>query len=568
MNNIQSNKRVGHTMSICIRIVGLAIIAMIAMTPASAQQNAQIKSLLTKFKNWRYGMVSVYKVGEEDGSINNLNVVLGPREPELPDEAKSCRSRDDIESYVLTGGEGMDEKEVKKILAAPGCKAYERYYSMRLAWERAQFKKAYVVTTRRVPGEPFKIIGFLTQKASESYYGIKDDLDPPSEIFLEVDLNKDLDEQVLVNGVVKKAREVLGTTAATLYQFLENQVIQGNFENVTPEAQGIGDENIRFTGKTYGNTTPISEDETQAYIRITEGLPADYENENEIIMSFAEGISYRRYERPRAEDGSVVIPDSGTAGPATNNNLPKYGVELRYGLEDINYPSLWSERMSLNALWGASRLGVVLPTAGWSSLASEFGNTRTMTNAGIGVNGSFDFPIRVISQSGVFNVSASYVFDDANATGHQVFDADNLRSVDNLVRFHAAVHYSFAVRIDKDFMFRFRLGGTVYNMEQWGDQRVTLPDTSRIDFAKLSTQTVGGVSGRIDFMTTGWATPVGFSLSYFDDTVLGVAWLQVPIDPMIAVRLDARIFTPVFRDARLWERDAIVMPSLRFVFNF
>jgi len=549
-------------------ILSFMVLSVVCSVPAQAQQSTQVRNLLQKFKNWRYGMISVFKVGEEDGMVSNLNIVLGPPEPEQPEEAKGCRSKDDIEAYVLTGGEGMDEKEIKKILAQPGCKAYERYYTLKVAWERAQFKKAYVVTTRRTPNEPFQIIGFLTQKNSESFYGLKEDLDPPSEVFLEADLSKDLDEQKLVNGVVRKAREVLQTSAATLYQYLENQIIQGNLENVTPEAQGIGEENIRFTRKTYGNTTAITEDETQTFIRITEGLPADYQNENEIIVSLADGISYRRYERPKAEDGSTIVPDSGTAGPATNNNLPKYGVELRYGLEDINYPSLWSERMSLNALWGPSRLGLVLPTSGWSSLASDFGNTRTMTNGGIGVNGSFDFPIRVVSQSGVFNVSASYVFDDASRTDHQVFDADNGRFVDNLVRFHAAAHYSFAVRVDKDFMFRFRLGGTVYNMEQWGDQRLPAVDTSRLTFAKYQSQTVGGVSGRIDFMTTGWSTPVGFSLSYFDDTILGVAWLQVPVMPEMAVRFDARIFTPVFRDARLWERDAIVLPSVRFVFNF
>jgi hypothetical protein len=511
-------------------------------------------------------MISVYKVGDEGGLLSNLNIVLGPAEPELPDEAKSCKNKDDIEAYVLTGGEGMDEEEIKKYLSGPGCKAYERYYTLKKMWEDAQFKKAYVVTTRRQPNEPFQIIGFLTQKKTESYYGLKDDLDPPSDIFLESDLSKDLDEQKLVNGVVKKSREILQTSAATLYQYLENQIIQGNLENVTPEAQGIGEENIRFTRKTYGNTTAISEDETQTYIRITEGLPADYQNENEIIVSLADGISYRRYERPKADDGSTIVPDSGSVGPATNNNLPKYGVELRYGLEDINYPSLWSERMSLNALWGASRLGLVLPTSGWSSLASDLGATRTMTNAGIGINGSFDFPIRVVSQSGVFNVSASYVFDDAAKTDHQVFDADNRRFVDNLVRFHAAAHYTFAVRIDKDFMFRFRLGGTVYNMEQWGQRQ--LPGDTAASFAKLQSETIGGVSGRIDFMTTGWATPVGFSISYFDDTMLGLAWLQVPVMPEMAIRFDARIFTPVFRDARLWEREAIVLPSIRFVFNF
>lgn len=539
---------------------------MIAAGPIIAQQNSQVKQLLQRFKNWRYGMVSVYKVSEEDGSVNKLNVLLGPKEPELTDEAKTCKQRDEVESLVLTGGEGMDEKEIKKVLSAPGCKAYEKYFTQRTAWERAQFKKAYIVTTRRTGNDPVKVIGLLVQKSSESYYGIKDDLDPPTDIYLEAQLKSyELDQQVLVDGVVKKAREVLeGTSSPNLLDYLSNQVVQGNFENVTPEAQGIGEEGISFVAKKYGNTTGLTEDDVQQYIRISEGLPQDYQNNNEVIVSLADGVSYRRYERSATASASGGEPEVDTTRP-TNANLPKYGVELRYGLEEINYPSLWSERLSLNALWGSSRLGVVLPTSGWSSLATEFGNTRTMTNAGMGVNGSFDFPIRVIDASGVFNMSASYVFDDANMSNHMILDTAQGRYEDYLVRFHASVQYSFAVKIDKDFMFRMRLGGTIYGMESWANVG-TNPDS--LEYKKVDEQTVGGVSGRIEFMTTGWSTPVGFTLSYFDEAILGKAWLQVPVIDQFALRLDASVFTPVFRDPRAWETNAVVMPSLHLIFNF
>jgi hypothetical protein len=84
----------------------------------------------------------------------------------------------------------------------------------------------------------------------------------------------------------------------------------------------------------------------------------------------------------------------------------------------------------------------------------------------------------------------------------------------------------------------------------------------------VDNQTVGGLSGAVDFMATAWSTPVGFTLSYFDETILGKAWLQVPIMDQFAVRFDARIFAPVFRDPRLWENDAVVMPAVNFIFNF
>lgn len=534
-----------------------------AIAEVPAQQNSQIKGLLQKFRNWRYGMVSVFRVNEEDGTVSKLNMLLGPAEPALSDEAKACKNKEDVENLVLTGGEGIDDKELKKLYALPGCKAYERYYSQRQAWERAQFKKAFVVTTRRVPGEQFIVIGLLTQKSTESYYGLRQDLDPPSDVYLaDPDLRKNLDDQVLVGGVAKKGKEVMETSASTLYEYLENQIIQGNFENVTPEAQGIGEEGIQFVKKKYGVGELITEDDSPEYIRISEGLPQDYQSNNEIIVSVADGISYRRYERPVVEG---TEPDSARG---TNDYLPKYGIELRYGLDEINYPSLWSERLAVNAIWSASRLGIILPTAGWAALAENMGNTRKLTNGGFGVNGSFDFPIRIIMESGVFNVSGSYVFDDAAKSDHPTFDPDKQRFHDYLVRFHGSMQYSFATKIDKDFMFRLRLGGTVYNMETWG----TVPDSASEEpktiYKKLEAETIGGISGRVDFMTTGWSTPVGFSLSYFDETILGSAWLQVPIIESFAVRADVRVFTPVFREARIWENNAVVMPALRFIFNF
>ncbi len=547
-------------------VIMVVVAIMMAAGPVIAQQNSQVRNLLLRFKNWRYGMVSVYKVSEEDGSVGKLNILLGPKEPEVTDEAKECKSRDEIAGYVLTGGEGMDDKEIQKLLRAPGCKAYEKYYTQRVAWERAQFKKAYVVTTRRTGNEPVKVIGLLVQKSSESYYGIKDDLDPPTDIYLETQLKtKDLDEQVLVEGVVKKAREVLdGTSSATLLEYLENQVIQGNYENVTPEAQGIGEEGIQFVAKKYGNTTGVSEDDVQSYIRISEGLPQNYQNNNEVIVSLADGISYRRYERATTAGAAGGDPETDSSRP-TNANLPKYGVELRYGLEEINYPSLWSERVALNALWGSSRLGVILPTSGWSSLASDFGNTQTMTNGGLGINGSFDFPIKVIDASGVFNMSASYVFDDASQSDHMQLNTDFDRYEDYMVRYHASIQYSFAVKIDRDFMFRMRLRGTIYGMETWAETGV---NTDSAMYKKVDEESIGGVSGRIEFMTTAWSTPVGFTLSYFDESILGKAWLQIPVVENFSLRLDASVFTPVFRDPRAWENDAVVIPSLHLIFNF
>jgi len=538
------------------------LLVAIAVVALPAQQNSQVSNILDKYKNWRYGMISVFRVNEEDGTINKLNMLLGPPEPIIPEEAKLCRTKDEIEGYVLSGGEGADDKEYQKWMRAPGCKAYERYYSQRVAWEKAQFKKAFVVTTRYQPGESFRVIALLVQKNTESFYGLRQDLDPPSGKYLENQLiAKSLDEQILVNGVAKKGREILETGSGTLYEYLSNQVIQGNLENVTPEAQGIGEEGVRFAKKKYGATTGISEDSSPLFMRITEGLPQDYQNNNEIIVSVVDGVSFRHFERPTVADAEV------DSAKPTNSFLPKYGVELKYGLEDLNYPSVWSNRLTLNAVWGASHLGVIMPTSGWSSLSKDLGSNLRMTTGGMGINGAFDFPIRVISESGVFHVGASYVFSDAQKSDHQVYNAETNLNEDYLVRFHATMQYTFAIRIDESFMFRMRLGGTAYNMESWSSVRGAGQDTA-LTYRKVDDQTIGGLSGAIDFMATAWSTPVGFTLSYFDETILSKVWLQVPIMDQFAVRFDARIFTPVFRDPRLWESDAVVMPAVNFIFNF
>ena len=544
------------------KILCAILLGTIAVVAVSAQQNSQVSTILNKYKNWRYGMISVFRVNEEDGTVTKFNMLLGPPEPVIPEEAKLCNVKDDIEGYVLSGGEGSDEKEYQKWMRSPGCKAYERYYSQRIAWEKAQFKKAFVVTTRYQPGESFKVIALLVQKNTESFYGLRQDLDPPSGQFLASELEaKNLDEQILVNGVAKKGREILETSTNTLYQYVSNQVMQGNMENVTPEAQGIGEEGIRFVKKRYGATTGISEDSSPLFMRITEGLPKDYQNNNEIILSALDGISYRRFERPTLNDSDV---DSAIS---TNTYLPKYGLELKYGLEDLNYPSIWSNRLTLNAVWGAAHLGVVMPTTGWASISKDLGSAQTMTTGGLGINGAFDFPIRVISESGVFHFGASYVFSDAKMSDHMVYNEASSRYEDYLVRFHAIMQYTFAIRIDEAFMFRLRLGGTVYNMESWSSIRGLDQDTAVV-YSKVDNETIGGLSGAVDFMTTAWSTPIGFTLSYFDQTILGKAWLQVPIMDQFAVRFDAKVFAPVFRDPRIWESSAIVMPAVNFIFNF
>jgi hypothetical protein len=238
-------------------------------------------------------------------------------------------------------------------------------------------------------------------------------------------------------------------------------------------------------------------------------------------------------------------------------------------------PSLWSERVAVNALWGTNRLGVILPTSGWSALANSF-SPRKLTHAGFGLNGSFDFPFKLIDSSGVFAVSGSYVFSNADSSGHQTFYDKINATADFLPRWHFQALYSFATTIDKDYQLRFKVGMSAFGMEAW-HYRMTGKDDQGQDvygFAKAETgnESYFGITGRIEYMATNVSTPYGLAVQYFDESLSGNVWLQIPFgasfDPIKAVRLEGRFFAPITRSARPWENSSVVVPGLRLIFNF
>lgn len=322
--------------------------------------------------------------------------------------------------------------------------------------------------------------------------------------------------------------------------------------------------------KKIGVTKLVSDDDVQQYLRITEGQPQQYYAENEITIGFLDLFRFRHYELQMDENGQPI-------DTIYNRFLPKYGFELKYGLDEINYPSLWSERMNVNVMWESYKLGVILPTAGWSNLSKDvFNADRRLTNAGLGVNGGFDFPMKIINQSGVFNFSASYVFGDPK--GNPIPDPDkNKDSQSFLPRFHIQGHYSFAINIDESHFFRFKFGGTFYSMERWKDT-VYKDIRGRDSLTKLrpytdlengrSAENTAGISGKIEYMTLSKTVPWGASVQFFDGTILGNIWLQVPVSNEFAIRGDTRIFRTVTRDPKDWEKETLFIPSLQFVVNF
>lgn len=530
-------------------------VAATCATPSAiyAQRTTEINSILNKFVSYRYSSVSVFRFRDDDGSVQGLNILLGPKEPELGDLPKQSRKKDELESAVLDPS-SVEESELTKLLRDPSNKAYYKYYSEKVEWERKQFKKAFVVTERFRRGEKPKIIALLTQKTTESYYGLEQDVNPPSEIILPNQL--------------RKTAAPLSSSAATLYDYLVNQIIQENVENVTSEAQGL-DGTTTYIRKKYGVTNLVDGDNIQQYMRISEGQPKDYRTGgDELTLGFLDVIRFRHFEQERDENGE--IKDS-----AYNKSLPKYGVELRYGLEEINYPSLISERVNLNVMWQSYKLGVILPTSGWAQLSKDvFNIDRTMTNAGFGVNAGFTFPMKIVNQSGVFDFNGSFVFGDGKFNNPVLFLENNsTNNVAFLPRMHLQGHYSFAINIDETSFFRFKLGGTYYSMERWIQEKSLDRETGDtvtnvVQPGFKPSENIGGISGKVEYMALSNTVPWGAGLQFFDGTLLSNVWLQLPFSDQFSIKGDARMFNTLLRDPKLWERRSFFIPSLQFIVTF
>ena len=587
-------------------VLPLLFMLVITAVQLQSQQTAQLRSILGKFKSYRYSNVFIFQV--DDGTVSAINPLLGVPEPKMNAAANRSKKKDQVQEAIDEG-----EVDVVAFFKANGGgtmnnddREYEKYYRLYTKWQDELFSRAYIVTTRFRTGEPFEIIGLLTSGNKEMVSKIDENIDPPKGIFLANDLQKVGSPDTM--GIAK-----------TLYEYLERKILQNDAENVTAEAQGIG-EDATFLPQKYGTTYSINEDDIQQYLRITDGQPQEYDSPNELTIGLFDLIRFRHYGKLEEfdEEGNLVPDDAegdSTIKRVYNKNLPLYGVELRYGMPEINYPSLWSERMTLNVMWQSNKFGIVLPTNGWSSLATDvFSAQRKLTNAGLGIYGSLDFPIKLVNQGGVFNFNGSYVFGSAasnpvstqfmfagrNTSGQS--DSASYRSLDlsYLPRFHAQAHYSFAIDIDRTAFFRFKLGATMYVIQRFAEleqqngndengrpiyekknrqvDQYSYDDLStlnRFDQLKIAamnglqgSEVVAGLSGRIEFMNRSRTVPWGASLQFFDGSMSGDVWAQVPVVNGFDLRIMAQYFLVALRDPKPWEEQTIVLPSLQMLFNF
>lgn len=315
-------------------------------------------------------------------------------------------------------------------------------------------------------------------------------------------------------------------------------------------------------------------EETSAQTTPTEGaaVPGAIEHKNEAVIGTDIVAAFYSYEMN--DDKQVEGVD--------------WGIELVNNFDQINYPSIWGGRLGLNALLRNIKIGAVLPqprfggaTIGESGIFDK--PQKILGGYGAAFSGDFTFP--VINNSGLFNFYASYTFGEAETenmalTVYPNADADDLGRPSQvgdrgyIIRYAFQGHYSFGFYADPaaQHLFRLKAGGTVYGVDEMERRQVFRTGDVNADtipsLGKLSSTTHGGVSARIEYMRGGTEIPYGASLGYFDGSLLTSVWLQFIVSRSIDLKFQGKYFTPLFRDARAWEQDGLIVPSLEVKYHF
>jgi len=540
----------------------------------SEPSRQELENVLSRFINYRFGTISIYRIknpsdikralksqSEMGAGLKEAEELLATLDPQvatmIKDGAEAGDDCDKIADDILNRG-----------LFPPPADVFEKVCTGLKSGglELDLVENAYLITNRPEFGEPpSNIIALITSDR------VADDI--------ERNLNSRPQSDIYTKEELKSFKLDTTFSASNLYDLMVNAIMQGNIENKTLDAQGIGNPEW-FSAKTYGKTTSLSANEydissfdVQKFMRISEGQALDYGYKAHEVIASMDLISWKKYPQYTYIDnnGDLVLDSFAIS----NEDLPEFGVELKYGISELSYPSLWSERMTLSALWQSVKLGIILPTSGWAGLSESVYNVdRKLTSAGVGIAGAFDFPFKVIPQSGVFRTSFGYVFGDANKPSYKTepgFGNFMDYNSDYLIRANALLHYTFGVSVDNNYWFRFGVGGSIYSAEYWNYTESTDPNTQeqQLNYSKVKSETIGGLSGRFEFMAKSVQTPFGGSLQYFDEAMGANLWLQIPVIPMtFALRLEASGYFVAFRDPHPWEHSSVFIPQIRFIFNF
>jgi hypothetical protein len=585
-------KRINQAILVLLALTIILPLVTKAQGGDKAFQN-KLESVLSQFKNYRFSTISLYKISEI-GEIRKLmkkqesiqvSATLGAAGGGADLEALKKKVGEDVYNFISESAKGgKSQRAIASDIDQRGWAVPDDailgqiYLASKTVGTEKKLQYVYAVTTRIAADKtmPSTIIAVLTVEEDEDQ--LKEQLNNigAKKIFTYPELKQEFDDNLKSEFGVND-----------FYELVLNAFRQGNVEDVTLEAQGIGTD-IMFAAPKAGNSASIIRSESdisgtdiQSFLRVSNGEPEDITmKKNEVIIS-PDLISWKRYDY-------MIVDNDGqkdTLSPITNINMPKIGVELRYGIEDINLPSLYSERMSVNFIWDNMKIGAILPTNGWSQLSNSlYKMDRKLTNAGLGINAQADFPFAIVPKSGIFSFKGSYVSGDAQPadyysssrkylggydpnTGEPITNDPNR---DYLIRYTAQLHYTFGISLDENYLLRFGLGAGVYGAETWFyDIKGEVPDAVKT-YKMEESEMVGGISGRMDFMVKNIVTPYGISLQYFDEAITGDIWLQIPIvKNTFSVRLDAKTFIKLLdKDLHPWEPQNVFIPNVRFVMFF
>lgn len=319
-----------------------------------------------------------------------------------------------------------------------------------------------------------------------------------------------------------------------------------------------------------------------------------YESEDELTVGFNYMLNaaFRHYSlHPRPEEPQLI------------DDVPRFewGVELKNGFEELNYPSIWGGRLGLNLLLGMGpyvRLGLVAPQPrfngrGPNEQASAIGLFNVAEQrilGGWGASGGAYFAAPALFNSGGFDIFGTYTFSPAYTESIRAGEVNAIGAgqttfvpgeTGTLIRYAALAHYSFGFSLDRDrkFLFLIKIGGTLYGVDQVtrrpSDGDIALGDTAAeaqmLPVGETyETESFGGVSGSIDFMKSGGAFPFGIGVRYFDESILAKAWLQFFYSEYLDLKFEGQFFTPIVRDPRAWEPGTgrIFVPSVTLVYHF
>jgi len=566
-------------------ILGLVIITGLSNAQGGdAAFKNRLETIFSQFKNYRYSNISVYKITNVDDIRKMLKDKEAAAEGFAVDaNADALKDKLGTEVYNFIIDQARQNKSSRAIMSdidSRGWKIPDEadlnavYQKAKSSGPEKRLRNVYAVTTIADSANsiPEVIIGVLVDFEGEDNMAIQLKTKGAKEVYVYPELKQDFDANMQSDFGVPN-----------FYELVMNAFRQGGVKDVTLEAKDFGNL-ISFSPSSKGNSSSIigreddiTDSELQTFMRISDGSPLDMKMKRNEVVVAPDLLRWKMYDFMTYKDGDIID----TLSYTTNINMPSVGFEIKYGQEEINYPSLWSERMHARFIWDNAKLGLVLPTAGWSGLTKDvFSIDRKLTYAGIGLTTALDFPMPVIQSSGVFAFTGSYLFGDAEPASYNedlrkdfldpMGSTPNDSTNDYLIRFSTQLHYTFAITIDQNYLVRFSLGATVYNAETWGYTKKAEDIDVTTSFLERDDQTVGGVSGKIELMRINNKTPFGLSAQYFDEGIYANAWLQVPIiENTFSLRFDLKGFVKAFAgEPRPWENTAIGIPSISFIMFF